>query len=385
TRSYRDLQWLLTCLTALAAFIAFHTLVQGVTGRFLFATENQSDYLSAVSGFHLSGSTVTRAGSFLINPDWNGLYLAMSLFPAAGLIFTGATRAWRIFAAATCGLVLLALLFTFTTSSWLAASVGFVFFLFIGVPKRYRWWMLGGLITMMLVIWAVFFKQVALLYAHATASNETTLRLGAWETALRIIRADPFTGIGMGYNLYLDRAERFRVALQTQALAHPHNSYLELAAFAGLPVLLAFLALLGMMGADVVRAYRRSDRRQKPLFGGVIAALIVLSVNSLFINGWTLPPFVCLGWLLIGAVTSRAVQAAQADAARIAPLPASLKPNKQEQPAAQQQRGRRSGLPRRRGNRAPGTSSDASTGSAQPTRAEVAVITMDALPRERGA
>jgi len=378
TRSYSDLRWLLTLLTAVAAFIALHSIVQGVTGKFLFATAHQTDYLSAVAGFHLAGATVTRAGSFLLNPDWNGLYLAMSLFPAAGLIFTGATRAWRLFAAVTCGLLLLALLFTFTTASWLAAGVGFGFFFFLGVPKRYRWWTLGGLVFGMLIIGLVFLKEVRLLYAHATASNETTLRLGAWETALRIIRAYPLTGIGMGYNLYLDRSERFRVALQTQALAHPHNSYLELAAFAGIPVLLAFLALLSVMAVDVSRAWRHAARAQKPLFGSVIAALLVLSVNSFFINGWTLPPFVCLGWLLVGAITSRALQAAQAEAAREAAPPTTLTQNTSDTPATQQQRSKRSGLLRGRGKGAPETSSERS----QPASEAAA---MGAMARERDA
>ena len=352
TRSWSDLRWLLTLLTLVAAFIALHSIVEGMTGKFLFATANQTNYLTAVAGFHLAGETVIRAGSFLINPDWNGLYLAMSLFPAAGLIFSARTRAWRIFAVVACGLLLLALLFTFTTASWLAAAVGFGCFFLLGVPKRYRAWTLFGLIVGGLVIGLVFLKEVRLLYAHATASSETTLRLGAWETALRIIRAYPLTGIGMGYNLYLDRAERFRVALQTQPLAHPHNSYLELAAFAGIPVMLAFLALLGVMGRDVVRAWRQAPLSQKPLYAGGIAALVVLTVNSFFINGWTLPPFVCLGWLLVGAITSHALEAERARTAQEELLAAAQKRNL---PASQAQRGGLSGMLRLRGKAPPNT------------------------------
>jgi O-antigen ligase len=312
SRSYRDLQFLLLLLILLASFIALHTLIQGVTGKFLFATAAQSDYLSSVSGFQLAGSSASRAGSFLLNPDWNGLFLAVSLFLAAGMLFAdAASRVVRGAAAIACALILLALLFTFTTASWLAAGAGFVIFVSVFLPKKYRLRTLVVAGAGLLIGVIIFARESRLLLQHATATGEYTLRLGAWETALRIILTHPLTGIGMAYTLYLDRAEAYRSPLQTQQLAHPHNSYLELAAFAGIPVLAAFLLLLFLAFRTAWRTYHATDARYQPLIGGVITGLIVLSVNSLFINGWTLPPFACLGWLLMGAITSRALLASR--------------------------------------------------------------------------
>jgi hypothetical protein len=65
------------------------------------------------------------------------------------------------------------------------------------------------------------------------------------------------------------------------------------------------------MFRDAIRAYRVTPTRYQPLIGGLITALVVLSVNSFFINGWTLPPFACIGWLLFGAITSRALLASR--------------------------------------------------------------------------
>jgi hypothetical protein len=40
------------------------------------------------------------------------------------------------------------------------------------------------------------------------------------------------------------------------------------------------------------------------LLGGGIAAVLALSINSVSINGWTLPPLAAPGWLILGAIAS---------------------------------------------------------------------------------
>ncbi len=129
--------------------------------------------------------------------------------------------------------------------------------------------------------------------------------MGAWETALRVIQARPLTGLGLSQSIYIVAAEPYRVPWQTRPLAHPHNSYLELAAFAGIPVLLAFLALLAASLRTVVQRWRQAPASVQPVIGGIFTALIVLSVNSLFINGWTLPPIAGIAWMLAGAAMGR--------------------------------------------------------------------------------
>lgn len=307
-RTYRGLYTLNNTLMIIATFIAVHTIVQAATGRFLLVTQRETNYLSSVYGFNLANSSVTRAGSFLLNPDWNGIFLAMMLFVAVGALVTDASsRYMRLAAGIAVLLIVIALLFTFTTASWLSAVVAAALFVCVFVPRRYRWWTVGAIVGLALLIGAGFNRQARLLVAHAMSGNDVKVRFGAWETALRIILHYPLTGIGMGYKLYFARSEVYRVPLQTQPLVQPHNSYLELAAFAGLPVLLAFVALLALMFHDAIHTYRVTDPRYQPLVGGAITALVALTVNSFFIDGWTLAPFACLGWLLFGAITSRAL------------------------------------------------------------------------------
>jgi O-antigen ligase len=314
-RNPRQLTWLVALVSGIAVFVAAHSIVQGLTGVFLFATLRQVDYLSSVSGFHLAGVSIERAGSFLENPDWNGAYLALSFFPLVGL-FLMARQTWaRVLAAVGATLILIALLFTFTTASWLALVVGIGVLLWRVIPRRYLKRSLIAIGVTAFAFIALFSFQLRLLFAHATANREITLRLGAWETALRVIQAHPLTGLGMSQSIYLVAAEPYRVAWQTRPLAHPHDTYLELAAFAGIPVLLAFLALLVMTLRAIARQWRLAPAAIQPVIGGIFTALIVLSVNSLFINGWTLPPIAGVAWLLAGAAMGRFREAPKGGAA----------------------------------------------------------------------
>jgi O-antigen ligase len=249
----------------------------------------------------------------------NGVYVAVSLFFTAGLVFAkSASRSVRALAVLTCTLLLLALLFTFTTASWISAGCGFLIFVAVFLPGRSRWWALLLSIVGAAAIALVLKDKFSLLLQHALSGNDATSRLGAWETALRIIVTHPLTGIGMSYTLYLERSAPYRAPLETVLLGHPHDSYLELAALAGVPVLIAFLLLLFAMFRDAWRAYRRTDRQFQPVVGGVITGLIVLSINSFFINGWTWPPFVCMGFLLFGAITSRGLEGSMGGKAEVA-------------------------------------------------------------------
>jgi O-antigen ligase len=128
--------------------------------------------------------------------------------------------------------------------------------------------------------------------------------VGAWQTALEVIKAFPWTGIGLGLYAYLYRAEPFRVRAQYRPLAHPHDAYLEIGAMSGLPVLVLFLLLLALILWFALRNWARADKATRSLLAGGIAAIVALSANSVSINGWTLAPLTSLGWLILGLISS---------------------------------------------------------------------------------
>jgi O-antigen ligase len=145
-----------------------------------------------------------------------------------------------------------------------------------------------------------FPSQVNLLLQHATDPSELTVRSGIWETGIRVIQAFPLTGVGLGHLAYLERS----VPYQIVPVDHPHNSYLEWGAMAGLPVLLVFLALLAFALWQALRNWVRADARTRTLLGAGIAAITALSINSWSIDGWTLPPLAATGWMILGIISS---------------------------------------------------------------------------------
>jgi len=149
-----------------------------------------------------------------------------------------------------------------------------------------------------------FPQRVEALVAHATLPREYALRFAVWHTGLNTILGNPLLGVGLGANSYMAHENLYRVPEQDVLVFHPHNSFLEIGAAAGAPVLLLLLFVYAAATRRALLAYRRSDRRGQVLIGAGIVSVIAFTVNALATNGLTLPPLVVLDWLILGAVSS---------------------------------------------------------------------------------
>jgi O-antigen ligase len=187
------------------------------------------------------------------------------------------------------------------------------FVLFAG-RGRYRVLIPSLVLVAGLLVMALFPSEVNVLLNRLADPSTFLLRIGAWQTAIQIIKALPLSGLGLGLSVYLQGAEAYRVPAQYRPLAHPHNSYLELGAMGGLPVLFLFLALLLFAFWQAWRNWRSGEVHMRVLLSGGLAAVVALSVNSLSVNGWTLPPLAAIGWLTLGAMASRFVSTKQIEA-----------------------------------------------------------------------
>jgi O-antigen ligase len=139
------------------------------------------------------------------------------------------------------------------------------------------------------------------------SSRELLLRVGAWETGIRVILAHPLLGLGLSFYIYLTGAEPYRVALQDKPLYHPHNSFLEIGALGGLPLLAVFVAIFANMFWRAFRSYRAAEHAERILLAGGLSALVSATVNSFAANTWTLPPLVLVNWVIAGALVSSAL------------------------------------------------------------------------------
>lgn len=292
-------------LSVFGTLIAIHTVIQGLTGKFLFGSSHFDIFLAEKSNYEvLGGAGISRVGSFFVDPNWDGTFMAIMLSIVLGLFFMSPRFLGKLLYLAELLIILSALLFTYSGGAWGSALAGLGVFLVFAGRNLYRVLIPLFIGAAIIVVIVGFPSQFSLLIQHASNPEEIQLRSGAWQTAWRVIQAYPLTGVGLGQTTYGLLAEPYRVPAQYVALAHPHNSYLELGAMAGLPVLLIFLALLLFALWRALRNWIRADVKYRTLLGCGMAAVIALTINSWSINGWTLPPIAAIGWLILGAISS---------------------------------------------------------------------------------
>ncbi len=291
-------------LSVLATFFAVHTIIEAITGTFLFESAAAQANLVQSSNFQLQAG-VARIGSFFENPDGNASFLAPCFFLPLGL-FIESERFWaKVIYILEMLLILLALLFTYSNAGWIAALVGVLAFVFLSGRIRYSVLLLILMAMLAVIAFTLFPSQIADQLSHANDQGEVSLHVGDWQTALLVIEAYPLFGVGLGTQAYLAISNFYRVPAQTVLLAEPDNSYLQWGAMAGIPVMLVFLLLLGFVFWFAWRNWLTVEARSRPLLGAGIVALLAISIISLSGDVWTSTTDVShLGWLIAGVVTS---------------------------------------------------------------------------------
>ena len=300
------LQIFFVIFTCFAVMLALHTLYQSMTGIVLFASSRVNNFLSStdVEYYQFTGTTVQRTGSFFIDPNWNGAFFALVFFLPLGIFVCDTTFWQKLCALFAMIIILLALMCTYSTGAWIAFIAGLVvFIIFIG-NIYYR--ILLPIIALCIagLMMTIFPNQIELQLQHIGANNELSLRIAAWRTALQVIQAYPWIGVGLGHQAYLTRSNIYRVPEQFIPLSHPHNSYLEWAAMAGIPILILFVSLVLSALWLALRNWRSADMSLRSLIGAGISSTITLSINSISINGWTHFALAMIGWLILGVIAS---------------------------------------------------------------------------------
>lgn len=303
-RDITNVRRLFIMLTIFGVILAIITLIQTTTGKLLFTTSKNDAWLVFVSGYRLGATGVTRAGSYLVNPDANGAIFALLLLPPVSLLVRSSSFLEKIFYFAAILLMSIALLATYSTGAWSAAAAGIVVFIALAGRARYGVRISVFVLVTILALIIFFPQQISFQIQHALLPAEASLRIGAWQTGIRVILAFPLTGIGMGRYVYFRRADPYRVPAQYIPLDHPHNSYLELAALGGLPIATVFIALLLFALWLALQNWVKVDTDARTLLASGLASITALSVFSMTNAGWTLTPLATICWLILGAISS---------------------------------------------------------------------------------
>lgn len=141
------------------------------------------------------------------------------------------------------------------------------------------------------------------------------LRLHYWQAALGMVGAEPLTGVGLDrYGAYFReyRSDAAVAALSGEIdVDAAHSVPLNLLAGGGLPLGLAYLAVVLAVGWMLVRGLTRLWGAPLRLLGAFGGAWVAYQVQSLV--SFDVPPLAVLGWVTAGAVVVAAGGAAVID------------------------------------------------------------------------
>ena len=134
--------------------------------------------------------------------------------------------------------------------------------------------------------------------------NSTVLRTDYWHAGLEMTQTKPLFGVGM--DSYGDWYRQARGEISTlrggpdRTANTAHNIFLDISSNGGLPLLIAYLALIALALRSSYRSYKKLDGGFDPVFAALFATWIgyqvqaLVSINQLGVGIW--------GWLLTGAL-----------------------------------------------------------------------------------
>ena len=209
-----------------------------------------------------------------VTPNALAGYLAM-IIP---LVFINKYRVWFIIP------LFLAVLLTKSLGALLSIflALGLYFYLQGKLGKRRISFLVGLLVT----IGAIFISRSITQKQHLQPIFSTLMRLNYWKETLRIIKAAPLTGIGIGnFNLAHSR--------------YAHNSYLQIWAEMGILGIISFLWII-FITFNIGFKKLRSSENQNYIITGILAAIIVFLLHNFIDFSFFLPEVSIIWWAIFG-------------------------------------------------------------------------------------
>jgi O-antigen ligase len=185
-------------------------------------------------------------------------------------------------------------------SSLLALTVGLslfmVFFLsMIRTPLSKRIWTLAGLVIITVFLLVVFFSQDSILSRRLTSGFDSfsaktsfeslfTGKLAQWKIALRMLKAFPLTGVGMGGFIIELPNQTQLMGLPPPLIDSAENYFLQVASELGFVGLLLITWLLFELARQTKRAWKTfsSDSQWRMVYVGIVSGMVALATNFLF-------------------------------------------------------------------------------------------------------
>jgi len=238
---------------------------------------------------------------------YSGLLMLVACAAVARIMFTRQNRAWS---ALVLPALVLALVFTFTRSAWIGASVG-IGLLFL--LRDFR------LIALLPVAFGVFLAAApsgltARLYSTFSLTDPSNIdRVAMLKSGIRIIKDDPLTGVGPDMVIQVYPHYRDKSAVN-QLNPHLHNVPLQIAAERGLPALGVWIWFIATLCVDFLRRRRTAAAS---LSNAGLASIAAMLAAGLFEYNFGDSEFLMLFLVLITLPYAAEWQAARANHVRV--------------------------------------------------------------------
>lgn len=139
-------------------------------------------------------------------------------------------------------------------------------------------------------------------FASIFSTQENQERLYTWISSLRMVKDHPFTGIGHGNYLFI--CDQYRTPYQNftfTSRAHAHNILLQAAVVGGIPLLVCFVYVWGVLFHSLYRAYRENteaDAEVQAITLGAFGSAIAFFIQGMFEHNFGDSEVVAMLWLL---------------------------------------------------------------------------------------
>jgi putative inorganic carbon (HCO3(-)) transporter len=208
-------------------------------------------------------------GFFDHHLTYGGHVMLLLLFAIAWALLAPRTRRLPPWPLAVCiGLLGLALLWSYARSAQLGTLIG-VLFLISRLPKGQRRW--AGLVLLVAIVCAVAIPTVRHRLGQVFTPGSTETRVNLWQSSQDAIAARPWLGFGRGN--FNEMMELHGVEGFYDTQAHSHNDFLMQGVMAGIPGLLAFVALVVGVAVCLWRVRKKVGRFAWIVLGGVAIQL----------------------------------------------------------------------------------------------------------------
>lgn len=229
---------------------------------------------------------LARVGGTLGHPNGLGAYVGSMLPIAAALIWGKKSRVLSLAAVFMFVVGLITLILTFSRGSWLSTAIALGFVVFLGTWKRFGILKaVQRLVTLALIVAACaapFADPIARrLFEddHGRALSRVPLMQVAWN----IIRQNPLLGVGLNnYNLVMGEYDNTFERITFHVQNPVHNSYLYIAAEAGIPALLSFLWLIANILRIAWRNFCEVEGLPSLMSLGIMGGLVSFLTHNLF-------------------------------------------------------------------------------------------------------